>query len=122
MMKTAEELSERLLKFAIRVARAVQAMPKNSIGRHIGKQLLRSATSPGANYEEACGAESRADFAHKIGIVLKEIKESRYWLRFSREYPLVSPPARLDPLLKEVEELAAIFGKSLKTAKKGAAG
>jgi four helix bundle protein len=115
---TSEELSGRLLDFAIRVSRLVQSLPKNPIGRHVGRQLFRAATSPGANYEEACGAESRADFAHKIGIVLKELKESRYWLRFTRRYPLVRPASRLDALLGEVEQLIAIFGKSLSTTRK----
>jgi four helix bundle protein len=118
-MTTAEDLSERLLEFAIRVGRAVQVLPKTTVARHVGRQLLRAATSPGANYEEACGAESRADFAHKIGIVLKELKESRYWLLFARRFPLVSPPSRVDPILAEVEQLIAIFGRSLSTLRKG---
>ena len=66
----AEQLSERLLDFAIRVVRLAKALPKSQEGRHVGRQILRSGTSPGANYEEACGAESRRDFAHKLGIVL----------------------------------------------------
>ena len=88
------------------------------MGRHVGRQLLRSGTSPGANDEEACGAESRADSAHKIGIVLKELKETRYWIRLARRATLVECPDLLDPLLGEVEQLVAIFGKSLSTARK----
>ncbi len=72
----------------------------------------------GANYEEACGAESKADFAHKIGVVLKELKETRYWLRLVHEYPLVKSPTRLDPLLKDTEQLIAIFAKSVSTTRK----
>ncbi len=76
-----DNLSERLLDFAVRIIKLVNALPKTVIGKHIGGQVIRSGTSPGANYEEACGAESRSDFTHKLSIVLKELKESRFWLR-----------------------------------------
>ena len=114
----AQELSERLLELAIRIISLVRALPKSVEGRHAARQLLRAGTSPGANYEEACGAESRADFGHKIGIVLKELKESRYWLRIVRKMPLVKSPARVDPLLGEVEQLVAIFARSVTTVRK----
>ncbi len=78
---------------------------------------MRAATSAGANYEEACGAESRADFIHKIQIVFKELKESRYWLRLAKKSALVSG-TQLEVLLKEVEELTSIIAKSVITAKK----
>jgi len=74
-------LAERFLEFLVAVISIVSRLPKNEIGSHVAKQLLRSGTSPGANYEEARGAESRGDFCHKLGIVLKETKESRYWLK-----------------------------------------
>ena len=80
-----EELAERLLDFAVRVINLVGKLPGNSVGNHIGLQLLRCGTSPGANYEEARGAESAADFVHKPGIVLKELKESRYWLKLIKK-------------------------------------
>src|SRR5438874_110250 len=112
-----EANARRLLGFAVRVLRLVEVLPGSSVGQHIGRQLLRAGTSPGANYEEACGAESRRDFTHKFGIVLKELKESRYWLRLCREMPLVNPPSRIGPLLDEVEELIALFAKSIKTLK-----
>jgi len=73
-----DNLTERLIDFAIRIIKLVNTLPKTSISKHIGGQLIRSGTSPGANYEEACGAESRSDFTHKLSIVLKELKESRY--------------------------------------------
>src|SRR3990167_1912632 len=102
------ELNSRLLDFAIRVIRLVKALPKTPEARHVARQLLRSGTSPGANYEEACGAESRGDFAHKVGVVLKELKETRYWLRVAGRVPLVKPASRLDALLAETEQLVAI--------------
>jgi four helix bundle protein len=117
-MPTNEETAERLLAFVVRVIRVVTALPKTIDGRHVARQLLRAGTSPGANYEEACGAESHDDFAHKIGIVLKELKETRYWLKLARRIPLVKPVSRLGPLLGEAEQLVAIFGKIRSTIRK----
>jgi len=74
------------LDFAVEIIKLAVRLNKTSVGRHIGGQLTRSGTSPGANYEEACGAESRADFIHKLQIVLKELRESSYWLRLIRQY------------------------------------
>lgn len=118
MKLTAQQLSDRLLDLAIRVIGLINSLPKTAVGRHVGRQLLRAGTSPGANYEEACGAESHGDFAHKIGIVLKELKETRYWIRLARRALLIKPGKRLDPLLEEVEQLVAIFGKSVSTVRK----
>ncbi len=73
-MATNEEIAGRLLDFAVRVMGVVRALPRGTEARHVARQLLRCGTSPGANYEEACGAESRDDFSHKIGIALKELK------------------------------------------------
>jgi four helix bundle protein len=91
-------------------------MPRDLAGKHIAFQLLKAGTSAGANYEEARGAESRADFVHKLGIVLKELKESRYWLRLISLAGLMKP-ARVATLLSESEELCAIVGQSVLTAK-----
>ena len=112
-----EVLTDRLLDFAVRIINLLGKLPKNNIANHVGLQLLRSGTSPGANYEEARGAESTADFIHKLGIVLKELKESRFWLRVIHRVPLLKPE-RLVPLLDECEALIAIIAKSIFTAKK----
>jgi len=112
-----DELSERFLDFTVRVIKLVNALPKTPVGRHLATQLLSSGTSPGANYEEACGAKSRADFIHKLGVVLKELKESRFWLKVIGRAGLV-PPQRLAPLLIECEELCAIIAQSIITAKR----
>ena len=109
-------LTERLLDFTVRIIKLVNSLPKTYIGKHIGGQLVRAGTSSGANYEEACGAESRSDFTHKLGIALKELKESRFWLRVIHRTELIIPK-RLEPLLKECEELCAIIAKSIITAK-----
>jgi four helix bundle protein len=74
-------LSERLLDFGVEIIRMVEKIRSNYAGRQIIGQLIRSSTSAGANYEEACGAESRSDFVHKLQIVLKELRESLYWLQ-----------------------------------------
>ena len=111
-----KQLSDRLLDFAARTIKLVSTLSKTFVGRHIGGQLMRSATSAGANYEEACGAESRADFIHKMQVVLKELRESRYWLRLVEKLALI-PAAKLKWLLPEVNELCNIVAKSIITAK-----
>jgi four helix bundle protein len=110
-------LSERLLTFAADVMKLVSLLSKTYAGRHVGGQLFHSATSAGANYEEACGAESRADFVHKLQIVLKELKETRYWLLLIKKSELIKTPS-LDHLIQEAGELSRIIAKSVVTAKK----
>ena len=78
MNEKTNQLSDRLLDFAVEVIKIANALPNTVAGRHVGSQLIRAGTSSGSNYEEACGAESRSDFAHKMSIVLKELKESRF--------------------------------------------
>lgn len=114
--KTGDDIAERLLDFAVRVIKLVNALPKTIVGRHIAGQLVKSGTSCGSNYEEARGAESRADFIHKLGITLKEIKESRFWLKVIYHTSIMKPE-QIEPLITECEELAAIIAKSIITAK-----
>lgn len=118
MQNEAENLSERLLDFGAKIIRLTATLNKSYVGRHIGVQLLRSATSCGANYEEACAAESKADFVHKMQVVLKELRESLYWLKLAEK----AGPAlndHLEPLLSEANELVKIFARSVITAKGG---
>jgi four helix bundle protein len=117
MSMTPEELSDRLWKFAARVGKVVDALPNNRLGRHVAGQLVRCGTSAPPNYDEACAAESRADFAHKISIALKEMRESRGWLRFIAIAELLSEK-KFSAIIVESEELAKILGKSVVTAKK----
>ena len=77
----ADELEERLIDFAVRIIRLSARLPRTPAGKHVAGQILRSGTSPAPNYGEARGAESRADFVHKIRIVLKELNETSIWLR-----------------------------------------
>jgi four helix bundle protein len=76
-----QDLADRLMEFAARVGRVVDALPASRLGRHVAGQLIRSGTSPAPNYVEACAAESRKDFIHKLGIRLKELSESRCWIQ-----------------------------------------
>ena len=75
-----DDIAARLVALAVTVVEIVDALPDTLAGRHVAGQLLRSGTSPSANYEEARGAESRRDFLHKLGIALKELQETRYWV------------------------------------------
>ena len=111
------KLSDRLEDFAVEVIKLAGKLQRTFVGRHIAGQLVRSATSAGANYEEACSGESRSDFIHKLQIVLKELRESLYWLRLTSRSGLISE-GEANPLLKEGKELANIVAKSVVTAKK----
>jgi four helix bundle protein len=111
-----EQLSERLLEFAARAARVVDALPETRLGRHVAGQLVRCGTSPGPNYEEACAAESRADFVHKLSICLKELRESRFWIRLVIKTELLRE-GKLTSLLEEATELCKVIGQSVVTAK-----
>jgi four helix bundle protein len=112
-----QNLSQRLLDFAAEVIKVVEKIIKCFVGRQIAGQLIRSSTSAGANYEEACGAESRADFIHKLQIVLKELRESLYWLRLIERAKLLSKQD-LGQIIQDAQELANIIGKSIVTARK----
>ena len=111
------DLEERLLEYAVRIIRVVDALPATRAGRHVADQLLRCGTSPLANHGELQGAESRKDFIHKLGICLKEIRESRRWLRLINRIPLL-PSTKIKPLLTETEALIKIFSASVRTAEK----
>ena len=110
----AEEFSERLWDFAADVARTVETIPNTRVGRHVAGQLIRCGTSSAPNYDEACDGESRRDFAHKLGIAAKEMRETSGWLRFLVKLSLV-PSQQIAPLIDESVELRKMLGSSLKT-------
>ena len=112
-----EQLADRLLDFSVRVGRAVDALPDTRLGRHVAGQLVKCGTSPNANYEEACAAESRKDFIHKVGICLKELRESKGWLKLIVRAELL-PGARMELLLDESVQLCNILAQSIITAKR----
>jgi len=113
---TPDELSDRLWRFAARVGKLVDALPDTRLGRHVAGQLVRCGTSAPPNYDEGCAAESRPDFIHKLGIALKELKETRGWLRFIIIAALL-PERRVAALLRECEELLNIIAQSILTAR-----
>lgn len=113
-----DDLAERLIELAVRVLAVVDALPRTVAARHIANQLARLGTSAGANYEVARGAESRANFAHKLGVAWKETRETLYWLKVLQRRELIKP-RRLEPLIHEATELSSILAKSVSTTKKG---
>ncbi len=114
----ADELEDRLIDFAVRIIKLSANLPKTPAGKHIAGQILRSGTSPAPNYGEARGAESNADFVHKLGIVLKELNETSIWLRIIERSQLLKRELLLE-IIGENRELSRIFTSSLKTAKEG---
>jgi four helix bundle protein len=112
----ADELEERLIDLAVRIIKLSAALPKTPAGKHIAGQILRSGTSPAPNYGEARGAESHADFVHKIGVVLKELNETFIWLRVIKQSELLKTEL-LTGILEENRELCRIFTSSLKTGR-----
>ena len=102
------ELLARTKTFGLRILNLVDHLPRTMSGRAIGSQLVRSGTSIGANYRAACRSRSRAEFAAKLGIVAEEADETVYWLKMLRDAKLI-PKGKLSELLKEANELTAIF-------------
>jgi four helix bundle protein len=111
------DLEERLLEFSSRIIRLVDALPSTRAANHIAGQLPRCGTSPLGNHGELQAAESRKDFVHKLRICLKELKETRRWLRLLRHAGLVSK-IKLAAILGETEDLIRIFSASIRTAEK----
>ncbi|MDP3047580.1 MAG: four helix bundle protein [Chloroflexota bacterium] len=111
-----EELKRRTKQFALRVIRLMDALPQTRTAQVIGNQLLRSATSVAANYRAACRARSQADFVNKMGLVEEEADESHFWLELVVEANLL-PMTSVQDLIREANELTAIFVSSRKTAK-----
>ena len=114
----ANEIENRLIDFGVRVIKVADALPKTAAGKHIANQLLRSGTSPAPNYAEARGAESRADFIHKLKLALKELNECCVWLRMICRAKLLKEEL-LSELIDENEQLCRIVNASVKTAKSG---
>ena len=113
----AYDLEERLLNFAARIFRLAEQLPNTRAGNHVAGQLLRSGTSPLPNHGEAQAAESRDDFIHKFSICLKELRESRRWLRLIVRVPLLKDNTETESLILESEQLIKIFARSIRTAK-----
>jgi four helix bundle protein len=111
-----DALKDRTKRFAVLAIRLCQSIPRSQASSVITRQLLRSATSVGANYRAVCRARSTADFVSKLGIVLEEADETLFWLELLIESG-ATHPEKVAALLKEADELVAIFVASLRTAK-----
>ncbi len=111
-----EELQKRTKDFAHRCVKLALALSKTNLGQHISKQLIRCSTSVAANYRAVCLAQSKASFISKISIVLEETDESAFWLEFIIDEKLLNE-SQVSPLLKEANELTAIFFASRKTSR-----
>lgn len=109
-------LERRTKQFHINIIKVCLLLPKNNVGFELGKQLIRSAGSVAANYRASKRAKSMLDFIYKIEIVLEEADESLYWLQVIDEL-LLSSNIDIKPLIKEANELTAIFAATTKTAK-----
>ena len=105
------------MRFGSTACRLAERFARTPLGQHVALQLARSSTSTFANYGEVQSAESRRDFIHKLGICLKELRETRTWLKFVREMALTSPKL-VDPVLHECDELLAVLATSIRTARR----
>jgi four helix bundle protein len=114
----ADELEERLIDFTVRIVKLSANLPRTTAGKHIAGQIVRSGTSPAANYGEARGAESHADFVHKLRIVLKELNETSIWLKVIKRSHMQKEELLVE-VMGENTELCRIFTASLKTARNG---
>ena len=112
------DLEDRLVNYSCRMIDVVEAFPNSRAGNYIAGQLIKSCISPTFNYGEVQGAESRDDFIHKLGVVLKELKECRSALKIIMKKGLIKPVSKLNPIYKETEVLIAIIATSIETANK----
>ncbi len=110
------DLKKRTKQFGLRAIKLVESLPNGQTARTIGHQLLRSGLSVGANYRAACRGRSKADFVAKAGISLEEADECLYWMVMLQEAGIV-PAEKMKDLMKEADELVAIFTASIKTAR-----
>jgi len=116
-MAKGDDIQERLIDFAVDMIKLCATLPKSSAGKHVAGQLLRCGTSPAPNYGEARGAESRKDFVHKLGIVLKELNESGIWLQIIKRSEMLTSGV-VNQLANERTELSKIISASIRTAGK----
>jgi len=110
------DLEDRLVRFGAGICRLTEQLPASPVGKHVALQLIRSATSSLANYGEVQGAESRRDFVNKLGICVKELRETRAWLKLIVEMSLCAED-QLRSVTMECDELLAILATSIRTAR-----
>ena len=110
-------MKARTKRFALRIIKLVSSLPNTSVGNTLGKQLLRSGTSVGANYRAACRAKSTADFISKLSIVEEEADEAAYWMELLTESRIVTEKLLID-LINEANQIVSIIVAPIKTSKK----
>jgi four helix bundle protein len=115
---TENEFKDKTKQIALRMIRLIESLPSTYTAQIIGKQVLRSATSIGANYRAACRAKSTADLLHKLAIVEEEADESLYWLELLVDSSIV-PEKRLSELTKDINSIVAMTVASIKTLRSG---
>ena len=115
-MKPKQDLKQRTKLFSLRIIKLTESLPNTQVGQVIGKQLLRSGTSVGANYRSACRAKSPADFINKVHICEEETDESLFWMELLNEAEIIDFK-RIENLMNETNELLSIFSASILTAK-----
>ena len=121
MVNKTYDLEDRFVEYSCRMIDVVEALPNTRARNYIASQLIKSCISPTFNYGEVQGAESRNDFIHKLGVVLKELKECRTALKIIRRKELIKPVNRTNGIIKETEELIAIIAKNTEAAEKNKA-
>jgi four helix bundle protein len=112
---TPRQIEDRLVEYAVGIARLANMLPRSPLGRHIASQTIRSGTAPAAHYAEACAAESTRDFTHKLALALKELRETRVWLLITHRAGLTTQD--VSELIDESEQLIRIVAKSIVTAR-----
>jgi four helix bundle protein len=117
-MRLGGDIADRLLTLAVNALKIAAELPRNAAGRHVGDELVRAATSAGANYEEARGGESRRDFIHKVSTSAKEVREARYWFAVVARSGWKVP--EVGNCVQEAAELSAILTASARTARANA--
>lgn len=113
----ADQIEDRLIDFGAQIIFLAGKMPSSRPAQHIAQQMLRSGTSPAPNYGEARGAESRADFVHKLNIALKELNETKIWLKMTDRARLL-PQETTSHVLDECQQLARLLNASVQTARR----
>ncbi len=116
-MQNKFDLEDRLIEYTVSIATITELLPHNRIGIYLSDQLTRSGMSPALTYGEAQGAESRADFIHKMKVALKELRESLISLKIIDRHKLLKENCSLSKVIDETNQLISIFVKSIQTAK-----
>ena len=120
-LRKGRDIAERLSRLGADVLAIARRLPLGREFRHVADQLVRAGTSCGANYGEARGAQSRADFIHKVTIAAKEARETVYWLELLQQHEVASDDHELARIADEARQLAAILSASSRTARRNAA-